>query len=115
MTRRLGVWRSKVDHEVIEWSRTADQDDSGCRAVQGLRLIGNVPGNQAALAVVADAAATRPPNGNVARFGELEKRLLRSTPAHRDAAAREGNQRPGAGFSRRPMRRLRAAALALAA
>ena len=66
---------SQVEDEVLARDRAADQDVSLRRGIERIRLVGDGPGDQSALAVVADARAARPPDGHVTRFRQLEQAL----------------------------------------
>ena len=80
---------SDVDHDVAPRPRAADEDVSRRRRIERIGLVGDGPGDQPALAVVADAGAARPPDRHVARFRELEKALvLRGASERRSRCAR---------------------------
>ena len=96
---------SNVDDHVTLRPGAADQDISFCRWVERIRLIGDGPGDQSALAVVADAGAARPSDRHVTRFRQFKKALiLRRTPTNGETAACEGHPWPYAGGACRLMR-----------
>src|SRR5256885_13506900 len=87
-----GVRRhSDVDHHVALRPGAADQDISLPRWIKRIRLVGDGPRDQSALAVVTDAGAARPPDGYVTRFRQLEKTPVFLAPPNGDTAPREGD------------------------
>ena len=74
--RSRATSKFRVDHHVALRPGAADEDISFRRWIERVGLVGDGPGDQSALAVVADAGAARPPHGHVARFRELEEALV---------------------------------------
>src|SRR5258706_13171771 len=95
---------SDVDHHVAMRPGAADEHIPLRRWIERIRPVADGPGDQSALAVVADAGAARPPDGYVTRLRQLEKTLVVLTPANGDSAPREGDKWAGAGGPRRLMR-----------
>src|SRR5579862_1892502 len=104
-----GLKSLQVDDDVCGRLRATNEEVAVGRLIERLRIVGHRARNQAALAVVANSAAARPTNGDVAGFGQLQKAAVgRCVPVGGDAAARKRHQRTGAavifGKMRRPRR-----------
>src|SRR5689334_12070538 len=64
---------SQVNLRIFGWRGATDQQITSGGRAQWIRLVSNLAADQAALAGVTDAGATRPPNGNVACFCQLQQ------------------------------------------
>src|SRR5258708_19370397 len=80
------------------------------RGIERLGRIVEAAVDQAALAVVADAAPARPPHGYRACLGKLQERVKPGVPAKRNAAPQKCNVGPSALRARWQVRRLARAA-----
>src|SRR5436309_10213768 len=101
------VERSEVECELGAGAAAADEDSSVGRRFEGFGTVSDLAGEQAALAVVADAVAAREADRHVAGFGEVEQARVLVVPPHGEVAAGEGDGRAGAGWAvgrvRRPV------------
>jgi hypothetical protein len=70
----------EVDLYIAPRLRTADQQITAGRRLEGIRLIVNLASDQGAFAGVADARAAGPPYGNIAGFGEFQQASERCGP-----------------------------------
>src|ERR1044072_2463753 len=94
---------SQIDDDAFLRLRTADQQVPGGSLIERFGSITHRTGNQAALAIVANARTARPTNGNVAGFRELEQILIFCIPSNSEAATRKRDLRPLARGSCRRM------------
>src|SRR5689334_1960725 len=85
---------SQIDDYVLPRLRTTDQQVTGGRFIERFGPITHRTGNQAALAVMANASTARPTHWNIAGFRELEQILVFCIPPDRDAATCERDLRP---------------------
>src|SRR5262249_26259626 len=92
---------SQIEHEVAPRPCAAAQRAAADRRPQGTGAVRDGARHDRRLAVVADAGAARPSDGNVARLRELEQVGVLAAPADGEIAARELDRRAVARTSRR--------------
>ena len=88
--------RSEVERQLGAGPRAADEHAALGRRLERLDVVADVAGEQAALAVVADAVAAAEADRHVAGLGEVEQARVAVVPRHGEVAARERDDRPGA-------------------
>src|SRR4051812_42857047 len=92
---------SQIEHQVVVRARAADEGAAVGGRLDRVGVVVDASRDQRALAVVADAGATRPANGYVARLGQLEQAPEVVVPRDREVAARELDRRAGPGLAGR--------------
>src|SRR4051812_5324451 len=97
--RRKSVTRSmlEVQRELGSRRAAAHEDAALRRCLQRIGVVRDRAGEQAALAVVADAVAAAEGDRDVAGLGEIEQGAEALVPGHADIAAREHDRGAGAG------------------
>jgi hypothetical protein len=96
---------SQIDNDIADRSRAAYEKIAVGGHFKRLRFVNDRPRNQTALTIVTNARPARPPDRNVASFGQLQNALVRRLPMCGDAAPCERHQRTGVGVVLRHMRR----------
>ena len=91
---RLEWTRSEINDHVASGSRAADEQVAVGRAFERIGLIVDRSIHESGLAAMANPGATRPSDGNVAGFGELQQALILGMPMNREVAARKRYERP---------------------
>src|SRR5271170_6735361 len=80
-----------VDYHVFPGTRAANQQVSRRRRLERLGIIQHRPGNQPALAGMANSGPARPAHRDVTGFGEFQHALELRVPANRKPGASKGN------------------------
>src|SRR5215831_12406771 len=90
---KLAAQTSQVDDDVATRLRAADEEVAVRRLIEWLGFVDDRARHQACLTGVTHTCPARPPDGDVARFGQLQDALVRRcVPVRSDAAARERYQ-----------------------
>src|SRR5215831_7142618 len=84
----------QIDEAIFLGLGTEDKKVTAGGLVGWFGLISHRTGNEAALAIVANAGTARPTNGNIAGFRQLEEILIFCIPSNREAATCKRHLRP---------------------